>query len=57
MQTQTESRRGEVPTYAPEWAPGLPGKWTYAVLDPVSELSPMNPIPPALPHDQRVAVR
>jgi hypothetical protein len=39
IQTRTQSRRGEVPPYAPEWAPGLPGKWTYAFLDPVSARS------------------
>jgi hypothetical protein len=31
----TETRR-EVPEYAYEGAPGLPGKWTYAVGEPVS---------------------
>ncbi|GFZ49050.1 hypothetical protein JCM24511_06800 [Saitozyma sp. JCM 24511] len=43
-QTRTQSRRGEVPTYAPGWAPGLPGKWTYAVLDPDEETPPEAPV-------------
>ncbi|RSH90157.1 hypothetical protein EHS25_001491 [Saitozyma podzolica] len=44
IQTRTQSRRGEVPPYAPEWAPGLPGKWTYAFLDPDEETPPDAPV-------------
>lgn len=33
---EASERKGPVPPYAFDWAPGLPGKWTYAVLTEVS---------------------